>query len=137
MNPQSENLYHAQEGFANLDSMRQSRTDPQEEPHSQMGKGDQKGQSCKVAASPNSQNLTERGVTFEKAFDQLQAILEKMNSGSLSLQESIGYFEKGEKLMRHCETILKSAEQKIEEIAKGSEGVSLTTVPFSGEEVPF
>lgn len=83
-------------------------------------------------------------VSFEKAFDQLQNILEKMNSGSLSLQDSIEYFEKGEKLMRHCETLLKAAEQKIDEIAKGSGGETQLnpdqtpkTVPFSGEDVPF
>ena len=83
-------------------------------------------------------------LTFEKAFEQLQSILEKMNSGSLSLEESLGLFEKGEKLMRHCEMLLKGAEQKIEEIAKGTGGETLLkdngapkTVPFSGEEVPF
>ena len=82
-------------------------------------------------------------LTFEKAFEELQTILEKMNSGTLSLQESIGYFEKGEKLMRHCETLLKAAEQKIEQIAKGSDDQTQLkadqtpkTVPFS-EEVPF
>lgn len=87
----------------------------------------------------NTENLT-----FEKAFDQLQSILEKMNSGTLSLQESLGLFEKGEKLMRHCETLLKAAEQKIEAISKGADGVTLVnsdqtpqTAPFSGEEVPF
>jgi exodeoxyribonuclease VII small subunit len=62
-----------------------------------------------------------------------------MNSGSLSLQESLEYYERGEKLMRHCETLLKSAEQKIEEISKGSAGETLfnpdqspKTAPFSG-----
>jgi exodeoxyribonuclease VII small subunit len=86
----------------------------------------------------NSEHLT-----FEKAFEQLQAILEKMNSGTLTLQDSIGYFEKGEKLMRHCETLLKAAELKIEEISKGPGGETLLkadqtpkTAPFS-EEVPF
>jgi exodeoxyribonuclease VII small subunit len=89
--------------------------------------------------NPDNHNLT-----FEKAFDQLQSILEKMNSGTLSLQESLGLFEKGEKLMRHCETLLKAAEQKIEAISKGAEGVTILepdqtpkTAPFSGEEVPF
>jgi len=81
---------------------------------------------------------------FEKAFEQLQSILEKMNSGTLSLQDSLALFEKGEKLMRHCETLLRAAEQKIEEISKGAGGETLLeadltpkTAPFSGEEVPF
>jgi exodeoxyribonuclease VII small subunit len=88
--------------------------------------------------------MTQDNLTFEKAFEQLQSILEKMNSGTLSLQESLGLFEKGEKLMRHCETLLKSAEQKIEMISKGEGGVSvlnpdktLKTEPFSGEDVSF
>jgi exodeoxyribonuclease VII small subunit len=78
-------------------------------------------------------------LSFEIAFEQLQSILEKMNSGALTLQQSLEYYERGEKLMRHCEALLKSAEQKIEEISKGSQGEILLnsdltprTVPFSG-----
>ena len=53
-------IYGAQDGFVNLDSARRSRIDPNEEHHSQVEKGDEEEQFGKVAASPNSHNLTER-----------------------------------------------------------------------------
>ena len=61
-------------------------------------------------------------LSFEKAFEELQKILEKMNSGALSLQDSLDHFEKAEKLMRLCEAHLNTAEQKIEQIIKGQKG---------------
>ena len=60
-------LYGARLGFVSLDSARQSRIEagkargPNEEHHSQIGKGDE-DQFCKVAASPNSHNLSGRGI---------------------------------------------------------------------------
>ncbi len=57
-------LYHAQEGFVNLDSARQSKIEakrPNEEDHSRIGKADEKDRFGKAAASPNSQNVTECG----------------------------------------------------------------------------
>ncbi|NGX37993.1 MAG: hypothetical protein K1000chlam2_01162 [Chlamydiae bacterium] len=59
---EQESLYHAQKGFVNLDLARQSQIDPTEEHHSQIGKGDEEGRFGKVAASPNSQKLTERDI---------------------------------------------------------------------------
>jgi exodeoxyribonuclease VII small subunit len=81
--------------------------------------------------------MTAQNLSFEIAFEQLQSLLEKMNSGSLSLQQSLEYYEKGEKLMRHCETLLKSAEQKIEEISKGSQGETLLNADQTVKTVPF
>lgn len=81
--------------------------------------------------------MTAQNLSFEIAFEQLQSLLEKMNSGSLSLQQSLEYYEKGEKLMRHCETLLKSAEQKIEEISKGSDGVTLLNADQTVKTAPF
>jgi len=55
--------YRAQEGFVNLGLARQSQIDTNEEHHSQIGKGDEEGRFGKVVASPNSQKLTERGIS--------------------------------------------------------------------------
>ena len=51
-------LHCARLGFANLDSARQSTIDSTEEDHSRMEKADEENRLCKVAASPNSQNLS-------------------------------------------------------------------------------
>ncbi|MBM3184231.1 MAG: exodeoxyribonuclease VII small subunit [Chlamydiae bacterium] len=64
----------------------------------------------------------EENLSFEAAHEKLEKILTAMNSGKLSLEESLSLFEKAEKLMRRLEKELKTAEQKIEAILKGSNG---------------
>ena len=50
---------------------------------------------------------------FNKGLSQLEEIIGKMESGDLSLEESLKYFEKGIKLHRQCHSALSSAEQRI------------------------
>lgn len=82
-------------------------------------------------------------LSFEEAHEQLERILAAMNSGKITLEESIHLFEKGEKLMRHCEKQLAYAESRIEQILKERSGEAQLnpdqtpkTVPFS-EDPPF
>ena len=56
--------------------------------------------------------------TFEKSVEQLDAIVERMESGELSLDESLKLFEKGVKLTRECQKTLADAENKIEQLMK-------------------
>ena len=50
---------------------------------------------------------------FNKGLSELEEIIGKMESGDLSLEESLRYFEKGIKLHRQCHSALSSAEQRI------------------------
>ena len=80
-------------------------------------------------------------ISFEQAFERLEKILETMNTGKVSLEDSLKLFEEAEKLMRLCGTRLQAAEQKIEQLVKGRNG-EISTEPFpktarSKEEVPF
>ncbi len=50
---------------------------------------------------------------FNKGLSELEEIIGKMESGDLSLEESLNYFEKGIKLHRQCHSALSSAEQRI------------------------
>jgi len=50
---------------------------------------------------------------FNKGLNELEEIIGKMESGDLSLEESLKYFEKGIKLHRQCHSALSSAEQRI------------------------
>ncbi len=54
--------------------------------------------------------------TLEKAVAELDSIVEKMESGDLSLDESLKLFEKGVKLTRFCQNNLAQAEAKIEQL---------------------
>lgn len=51
---------------------------------------------------------------FEDALKELEALVEKMEHGELSLEESLQCFERGVALTRHCQQALKEAEQKVE-----------------------
>ena len=54
--------------------------------------------------------------TFEKSVEELDAIVQKMESQELSLDESLQLFEQGVKLTRSCQETLAQAEAKIEKL---------------------
>ena len=50
---------------------------------------------------------------FNKGLAELEVIINKMESGDLSLEDSLKYFEKGVKLHRKCHSALTDAEQRV------------------------
>ena len=50
---------------------------------------------------------------FNKGLAELEVIINKMESGDLSLEDSLMYFEKGVKLHRQCHSALIDAEQRV------------------------
>jgi exodeoxyribonuclease VII small subunit len=63
--------------------------------------------------------MTQNPLSYEKAFERLEKILELMNSGKTPLEESLKLFEEAENLMRSCTSSLNTAEQTIEKLIKG------------------
>ena len=55
---------------------------------------------------------------FEKALQELEELVEKMETGNLSLEESLKYFERGVALTRNCQQALAEAEQKVQILLK-------------------
>ena len=55
---------------------------------------------------------------FEGAMDRLEEIVEQMESGKMMLEELIGRYEEGMKLVKVCQERLASAEQRIEIITR-------------------
>lgn len=55
-------------------------------------------------------------LSFEEAYKQLTEIVKKMESGELSLSDSVAAYENGIKLKAYCEQVLKEAELKISTI---------------------
>jgi exodeoxyribonuclease VII small subunit len=51
---------------------------------------------------------------FEQAMAELESLVETMEQGELSLEESLKSFERGVLLTRTCQQALKEAEQKIQ-----------------------
>jgi exodeoxyribonuclease VII small subunit len=60
--------------------------------------------------------------SFEAAFTRLEEILEKLNSGNVSLDESLKLYEEADKLITHCGRRLNDAERKIEALVKQRDG---------------
>jgi len=66
-----------------------------------------------VAESKSSVNKTDT-LSFEQALARLTTLVEKLESGKLPLEESVAAFEEGVKLTRRCESLLDSAEQRLQ-----------------------
>jgi len=62
---------------------------------------------------------------FETALADLEALVESMESGEMSLEESLQAFERGVMLTRHCQAALKSAELKVKMLTENDELVNL------------
>ena len=65
---------------------------------------------------------TETKLSFENALGQLESIVESMESGEVPLAELLAKFEEGTKLLKVCESRLKDAELKIEQLKKQKDG---------------
>ena len=56
----------------------------------------------------------DKAIEFESSLDQLSQLVEKLESGQLSLEDSVNIFEKGIQLTRECQNALNAAEQRVE-----------------------
>jgi exodeoxyribonuclease VII small subunit len=55
-------------------------------------------------------------LTFEQALEELDALVRRMESGALGLDESIAAYRRGAELARYCQTRLSAAEQEIRKL---------------------
>ena len=53
-------------------------------------------------------------INFEKSLKELESLVEKLEQGDLSLEDTLKQFERGIELTRSCQIALKDAEQKVE-----------------------
>ena len=71
-------------------------------------------------------------LSFEDALKRLETIVQRLESGDASLDESIELYTEGDKLKKQCEARLKSAQEKIDKIVLGADGSPAGTAPFDG-----
>ena len=69
---------------------------------------------------------------FETSLKELETLVESMEQGDLSLEDSLGHFERGVQLSRACQQALKTAEQKVEILMKKNGQDEIT--PFDSED---
>lgn len=84
-----------------------------------------------TSKTPTADTSTEPTADFERSLAELEAIVDKLEEGDLSLDDSLRHFERGVQLTRSCQSALKQAEQKVEILLKrsGAEG-EFTAAPF-------
>jgi exodeoxyribonuclease VII small subunit len=59
---------------------------------------------------------------FEEAFEELAALVGKLESGDQPLEESLAIFERGQALAAHCSQLLEQAELKLRQLAPDESG---------------
>lgn len=73
-----------------------------------------------------------KSVDFEQQLENLEALVESLESGDLSLEDSLKSFETGIKVARECQQALKTAEQKVELLMR--QGNELVSQPFESSD---
>jgi len=63
-----------------------------------------------------------KSTKFEDALAELETIVEKLENGEQSLEESLERFERGVSLSRFCQQSLSDAEQKVKVLLKDDDG---------------
>lgn len=74
---------------------------------------------------------TDQMPNFEQALGELESLVERMESGELSLEESLSSFERGIRLTKVCQQALRDAEQRVDQIL--SEDPDAEPVPLDGD----
>lgn len=67
---------------------------------------------------------------FERALEQLEEIVRRLERGDVPLDESVAIYERGEALKRHCDALLQRAEARIQKITLGADGKAAGTAPL-------
>jgi len=61
-------------------------------------------------------------LSFERAIEELESIVRRLEEGKVPLEESVAIYERGEALKRRCEELLRQAEARVEKITTGATG---------------
>ena len=72
-------------------------------------------------------------MSFEDALRALEDVVRRLEGGEVPLDESIGLYERGEQLRRHCQARLDAAQARIEKIVAGPDGSATATEPFDAD----
>ena len=70
--------------------------------------------------------------TFEDSIDEIEGIIERIENGQTGLEQCIGEYERGMKLIARCRTILSAAERRIAELVDGPDGPRIASPADGG-----
>jgi exodeoxyribonuclease VII small subunit len=69
-------------------------------------------------------------LSFERAIEELESIVKRLEDGKVPLEESVSIYERGEALKRRCEDLLRQAEARVEKITTDASGQAVAVEPL-------
>lgn len=69
-------------------------------------------------------------LSFERALEELESIVKRLEDGKVPLEESVAIYERGEALKRRCEELLRQAEARVDKITTDANGQPTGTEPL-------
>ncbi len=72
-------------------------------------------------------------LSFERAIEELESIVKRLEDGRVPLEESVTIYERGEALKRRCEDLLRQAEARVQKITLDAAGNPTGTEPLDVE----
>lgn len=69
-------------------------------------------------------------LSFERAIEELETIVKRLEDGKVPLEESVAIYERGETLKRRCEELLRQAEARVDKITTDANGQATGAVPL-------
>jgi exodeoxyribonuclease VII small subunit len=70
----------------------------------------------------NNSHSDVKTLSFERAMEELESIVKRLEEGKVPLEESVAIYERGEALKRRCEELLRQAEARVEKITLDATG---------------
>ena len=75
-----------------------------------------------------------KSIDFEQSLSQLETLVASLESGDMSLEDSLKAFENGIKITRECQEALQEAEQRVEILTRNRAG-ELQAAPFDAPDI--
>ena len=75
-------------------------------------------------------NADIKKLTYERAIEELETIVKRLEEGKVPLEESVAIYERGEALKRRCEELLRQAEARVDKITLDSSAKPAGTEPL-------
>ena len=72
-------------------------------------------------------------LSFERAIDELESIVKRLEEGKVPLEESVAIYERGEALKRRCEELLLKAEARVEKVTTDANGELTGAEPLDAQ----
>ena len=86
--------------------------------------------SAKGGTSADNLNADVKRLPFERALEELETIVKRLEEGKVPLEESVAIYERGEVLKRRCEELLRQAEARVEKITLDASGKPAGSEPL-------